>query len=97
MKKICPIIKSECLEHGCEFYIHLIGKNPQTGAEQDDWGCAVKFLPILLIENANETRKNAASTDKVANEVRGHHVTFLHAIEKKISRQLGNNEPISHS
>lgn len=86
MKKKCPLVKDECWEHACEFYTHLIGRDPQTGAEKDDWGCSIKFLPILLIENANETRKGAASTDKVANEVRGHHVTFLKVVENKLKQ-----------
>lgn len=70
MKKICPLIQKECLEHGCEFYTHLIGQNPQSGAQEDKWGCAVTWLPILLIENAGTTRKVVAGLDKVAAETR---------------------------
>ena len=69
MAKICPIIQGVCLEHGCEFFTHLIGKNPQTGAEEDKWGCAINFLPILLVENALATRSGNASMDKVATEI----------------------------
>jgi hypothetical protein len=47
----------------------LIGKNPQTGADSQDWNCAITFLPILLVENAAMTRNVIASTDKVATEV----------------------------
>lgn len=71
MEKICPLMKGPCLEHGCHFYVHLTGLNPQTGLAQDEWNCAIAWLPMLLIENANETRKNSASVDKVANEIKG--------------------------
>lgn len=69
--KKCPLIGKKCIEHQCVFYVHLVGMNPQTGQPTDEWNCAVAWLPMLLIENANEVRKSAASSDKVANEVRG--------------------------
>lgn len=69
--KKCPLVGKKCIEHQCSFYVHLVGLNPQTGQPTDEWNCAVAWLPMLLIENANEVRKSASSTDKVANEVRG--------------------------
>jgi hypothetical protein len=48
-----------------------MGQNPQTGVQEDQWGCAIKWMPILLIENANQMRKTTASADKISNEVRG--------------------------
>jgi hypothetical protein len=88
MKKQCPLIKAECLEHGCEFYIHLVGSNPQTGLPTDEWKCAVAWLPILLVENANMTRQATASTDKVASEVRNHHATFFKALSLPRQQRL---------
>lgn len=93
MKKICPLIKSECLEHGCEFYTHLIGQNPQTGEQKDDFGCAIKFLPILLVENAGQIRQVAASSDKVASEVRKHHATFVSVLNQDSQTRLLDADP----
>jgi len=93
MKKICPLIKKECLGYGCEFYIHLIGLNPQTGVQEDKWGCAVNFLPILLIENAQVSRQTTASTDKVASEVRKHHATFFAALNDDAKQRLLDADP----
>lgn len=93
MKKICPLIGKECLEHGCEFYTHLIGKDPQSGAQTDKWGCAVTFLPILLIENAQMTRHVMAGTDKVANEVAKHHATFIGALNVEAQKRLLDADP----
>ncbi len=56
-----------CIEHRCRWYIQLIGTNPQTGEQRAEWGCAVEFLPILLIENAKETRQAAAATEAARN------------------------------
>jgi len=94
-KKICPIIKDECLGHGCEFYIHLMGRNPQTGLEEDKWGCAISFLPILLIENASTVRQVAASTDKVATEVRKHHETFIGMLSGTMQRSLNGKSKLN--
>lgn len=71
MEKICPLIKKSCLEQGCTFWTHLIGKNPQTSVSVDEWNCSITFLPILLVENASVMRNVQAGVDKVANETRG--------------------------
>ena len=70
MAKLCPILEKECIEHGCAWYRHLVGMNPQTGQPTDEWNCAVGWLPLLLVENANMMRQATASVDKVANETR---------------------------
>lgn len=89
MKKKCPILKEECWEHGCEFYTHLLGRNPQTGLDEDKWGCAVSWLPVLLIENASVMRQTAASVDKVATEVHGQHTTFIRALPDRAKERIG--------
>jgi hypothetical protein len=67
MKK-CPyrfnLKKQECIEHDCEFFTHLVGMNPQTGTPQDEWGCSLKWLPILMIEASNMTRQVSAALDR---------------------------------
>lgn len=93
MKKLCPIVREECWEHKCEFYTHLMGRNPQTGLDEDQWGCAVKWLPILLIENASTVRQAAASTDKVATEVAKHHATFLSVLNDESKSRLLDADP----
>lgn len=89
MKQKCPIVKEECWEHGCTLYTHLIGNNPQTGVQEDKWGCAIAWLPVLLIENAGQLRKTGASMDKVATEVRGHHATFIQALPDRVKERIG--------
>lgn len=72
---ICPLLsalrKQDCIESKCKFWTHLMGKNPQGEGVLDKFGCAIEFLPILLVENAQMMRQGAASTDKVANIVNG--------------------------
>lgn len=59
-----------CIEHRCRWYIQLIGKHPQKDAPVEEWGCAMEFLPILLIENAQQTRQHAAAVESARNEAR---------------------------
>ena len=65
---ICPLMKGQCIEHRCMWWIQLRGTNKNTGKEIDDWGCAVSWLPVLLIENANEVRQTGAALESLRNE-----------------------------
>jgi hypothetical protein len=64
---MCPLLQKKCVEHKCAWYVKLMGTNKNTGAEIEDWGCSVAWLPVLLIENANEARQTAASVDSLRN------------------------------
>lgn len=66
MKKICPLIKGDCLEHGCVFWKDIIFQ--EAGQSETRWDCAIRWLVPLAIENAKETRQAAASADKKATE-----------------------------
>jgi hypothetical protein len=88
--KFCPFIKKNCVKHKCVLYAHLIGMNPQTGQPTDEWGCSLAVLPILLVENSNVSRQATASMDKVANEVRHHHQSFLGAVSQTVRDRIGN-------
>ena len=54
----------------------MLVTNPNTGEEIDEWGCAVTWLPILLVENAKQGRQTSAAIESFRNEaVRAHHAT----------------------
>lgn len=88
-----PDKKQDCIKHECEFYSHLIGMNPQTGQPTDQFGCAVSFIPILLIENANMIRQSAASTDKVANQINSQRAEFLGTLSDEARNRLLQSAP----
>lgn len=69
MDKICPLMKGPCIESGCKFWVHLLGKDPQTQAPIDKWDCTLAWLPILLIEGAQQSRQAGASIDSFRNEM----------------------------
>lgn len=67
-EKLCPLFREACVEHRCRWYIQLLGTNPQTGEQKSEWGCAVEFIPILLIENAKTQRETGAAVESFRNE-----------------------------
>ena len=55
----CPLLQKECIGLQCAWITQIRGMDPQTGEDVDEWDCAIKWLPVLLIEN---TKKNIEST-----------------------------------
>src|SRR3990167_10745324 len=107
-KAYCPLMKGVCVdgfikgqmpegEDGertlCALFIRLAGENPQTGEKLDDPGCSLHFLPIIQLEGNQHIRQVASSTDKVANEVRDHHVTFLTLAKENLNKRLTDAGP----
>jgi hypothetical protein len=67
--KFCPLIKKDCIGLQCSWYVQVRGTNPQSGQEVDEWACSIAWLPMLLINTAQEVRQGAAATESVRNEV----------------------------
>lgn len=69
-KQNCPLNKFKpCKQFDCGWYIQVRGVDPNTGQEVDDWGCAMQWLPVLMIENSSRQRETAASVQSFRNEV----------------------------
>lgn len=67
-RKKCPLSNDPCLEHQCQWFISLKGQSPQ-GGPVDEWGCAIAWLPLLLVENSAESRHTTASIDRFNNSM----------------------------
>ena len=67
--KWCPLIKKDCVELKCAWYCQVRGLNPQTGEEVDEWGCAITWAPMLMIENSQQQRATGAAVESFRNEV----------------------------
>ena len=69
-KANCPLHNFEpCKELECAWFTQIRGHNPNTGAEIDDWGCAVSWMPILMIENSQQQRSTGAAVESFRNEM----------------------------
>ena len=69
MANFCPLIKKDCVEYKCKFYIQVLGKNPNTGQEVNQWDSAVSWLPMLLIEGSQQTRQAGSAIESFRNEM----------------------------
>tara|TARA_B100001989_G_scaffold250969_1_gene229145 strand:- start:762 stop:1064 length:303 start_codon:yes stop_codon:yes gene_type:complete len=64
----CPLVGEDCLGLKCAWFTQLRGMHPQTGEDIDEWGCAVSWMPILLIENSQKQRETNDTIQNFRNE-----------------------------
>lgn len=67
----CPLHKQpmEKVCHKCPLWMNVRGLNPQTGDPVDQWNCSLAWLPMLLIENAQQSRQTGAAVESFRNEM----------------------------
>jgi len=69
----CPLDKNEdgefnpCRQTKCGWFVKLRGTH--NGSEIDEYGCAMAWLPILLVENAQQSRQTGAAVESFRNQV----------------------------
>lgn len=47
----------------------VAGKDPQQDKEIEEWGCAIPWLPIFLMENNRVTFQTGAAIESFRNEM----------------------------
>ena len=65
----CPLLQKECIGLQCAWITQIRGMDPQTGEDVDEWDCAIKWLPFLLIENTKKNIESGAAVESFRNEV----------------------------
>jgi hypothetical protein len=69
-KANCPLDGFKpCRQHECAWFTQIRGTNPNTGAEIDEWGCAIAWMPVLTIENSQQQRQTGAAVESFRNEM----------------------------
>lgn len=69
-KNNCPLDGFKpCRQLECGWFTQVRGTNPNNGQEVDSWGCAVAWLPMMLIENANQQRQSGAAIESFRNSM----------------------------
>ncbi len=69
-KNGCPLHNFEpCKQLDCAWFTKLAGKNPQGQKEIEEWGCAVTFMPILMVANTNSNTKTQAAIESFRNKM----------------------------
>lgn len=68
----CEEVKTENgrqILYRCPWYVEIRGVDNNTGKDTENWGCAIAWMPALMINTANESRKGVAATESFRNEV----------------------------
>jgi hypothetical protein len=68
----CEEVKTENgkpVLYRCPWYVMVRGTDMNTGNEIDDWACAIAWMPTLMINTANESRKGVAAMESFRNAV----------------------------
>ena len=69
-KNTCPLNNFEpCKELECGWFMKVVGKDPQSDKDIEEWGCAVTWMPILTIENSQQQRHTSAAVESFRNEM----------------------------
>jgi hypothetical protein len=69
-KANCPLDGFKpCRQLDCGWFMKVRGNNPNTGEEIDDYGCAIAWLPLLMIENSQQQRQTGAAVESFRNEM----------------------------
>ena len=74
---LCRYFGKPCLQHNCEQYVALRGKDPQSGAEIDSWMCIDKANLIVALEGNKDIRRVEGETNALRNEVNAANVRIL--------------------
>ena len=91
----CEEIKNDKM-HRCRWYVCLGGQNPQTGEIIDKWDCAMAWIPIMLVENANTNRGQTAALESFRNEMVEQNDAASNSLLSTLSFALANKKP-THS
>lgn len=66
----CPLNGfKKCKQFKCAWFVQMKGTNPNDGKEVDEFGCAMAWLPMLLVENAMQARQTGSAVESFRNEM----------------------------
>lgn len=69
-KATCPLNNFEpCKQLDCGWFMKVAGTHPNTGEQLEDWGCAVTWIPIMLMENGRQQHSTASAVESFRNEM----------------------------
>lgn len=91
VKQNCPLNGFQaCKQLECAWFTQLRGHNPNTGEPIDDWGCAVAWLPVLLIENSQQQRQTGAAVESFRNEMVKANEVSQQVLVSAVQQRLGH-------
>tara|TARA_X000000950_G_scaffold75717_2_gene94660 strand:- start:5489 stop:5794 length:306 start_codon:yes stop_codon:yes gene_type:complete len=66
----CPLNGfKKCKQFKCAWFVQMKGTSPNDGKEVDEYACAMAWLPLLLVENAMQSRHTGGAIESFRNEM----------------------------
>jgi len=89
VKSNCPLNNFEpCKQFDCAWFLKIAGNNPNTGEPTEEWGCSMSWLPILLIENAQQSRQTGAAVESFRNKMVEQQQNILEFVTQDETKKL---------
>ena len=90
----CPLLNKKCIKHQCVWYNMLQGKNPQSGANVQEWGCSIAWLPLLLVENTGKQIQTSSAVESFRNEMVKANMVTLALVDQKNKQEEQKQNPV---
>ena len=74
----------------CAWYTKMVGLDPNTGKEVDDWACSMSWMPMLQVEMSSTNRGQTEALESLRNETVKGQAEFNDIVSKK-SKLLGEH------
>ena len=71
------------------------GTNPNDGKEVDEYACAIAWLPMLLVENAAQSRQAGAAIESFRNEMVKANESNQNLLELSKVLEIKNNKRLT--
>ena len=78
----CEEVKDDKI-HRCRWYTKVIGKNPQSEEQIEEWNCAIAWLPILQVETSQTNRGQTSALESFRNETVKGQKTFNTLVQQR--------------
>jgi len=70
VKDNCPLNGFKpCKQLDCAWFVQMRGTDPNSGKEVDEYACGIAWLPMLLVENAAQSRSTGSAVESFRNEM----------------------------
>ena len=89
----CPLLNKKCIKHQCVWYNMLQGKNPQSGANVQEWGCSIAWIPLLLVENTGKQIQTSSAVESFRNEMVKANMVTLALVDQKNKQDEQKQNP----
>ena len=90
----CPLLNKKCIKHQCVWNNMLQGKNPQSGANVQEWGCSIAWIPLLLVENTGKQIQTNSAVESFRNEMVKANMVTLALVDQKNKQEEQKQNPV---